>query len=151
MHLKNDRLVAGSITGIIAATIQAIYGIAVKALGLTDRAFIDFSKLFIMHKNFTGLFPNIMGLIVHLGLGAIWGVSFAYLIYFTSSRYYYYKAFGYGAFLWLSLGILGSIFKIPLFTEIPPRALLTTLFGGIIFSLSNAYALKWFENRTNLV
>ncbi|HEX3043182.1 MAG TPA: hypothetical protein VHY08_00390 [Bacillota bacterium] len=145
MDLKKDRLVAGSFTGIIAAIVQAIYGITVKSLGLTDRAFIDFTKMFIMYRNFPGVLADIMGFIGHLGFGAIWGILFAYLIQYTSSRYYYYKAFGYGVFLWLSLAILGTAFDIPLFKEIPPKALLSTLIGALIFAFINAYTLKKIE------
>lgn len=151
MNLREDRLIAGAFAGVIAGVVQAVYGNGVKALHLTDRAFIDFSKAIFMYNNYPGLLGNIMGIIIHLGFGAVWGIGFAYLIKFTSSKYYYIKGFGYGVFLWLLLGIMGTTFKIPLFKGIPPYAVLSTLIGGLIFGFVNAYVLKLLERKTNLV
>ena len=114
MKLREDRLIAGAFSGVIAATTQAAYGFIVKGLGLTDRAFIDFSKTLFMYKNYPGLFANIMGLFIHMAIGAVLGIGFAYLIKLTSSRYYYIKGLGYGVFIWLLMGTLGTVMNIHL-------------------------------------
>jgi hypothetical protein len=151
MKLKKDRLIGGAFSGVIAATIQAGYGYIVKGLKLTDRAFVDFSKTFFMYKNYHGLYGEIMGIIIHLALGAVWGVGFAYLIKLTSSRYYYIKGFGYGVVLWLFIGTAGTVLHIPLFIDVPPYAVLSTLIGGLVFGFVNAYILKVLEKKTNLI
>ena len=151
MKLKEDRLIGGAFSGVIAAFIQAGWGYVLKGLKLTDRAFVDFSKTFFMYKNYSGLYSEITGILIHLAFGAVLGVGFAYLIKLTSSRFYYLKGFGYGVFLWLFLGATGTAFGIPLFRNIPPYAVLSTLTGGLLFGFVNAFVLKFLEKKTNLI
>ncbi|PKM87785.1 MAG: hypothetical protein CVU87_08955 [Firmicutes bacterium HGW-Firmicutes-12] len=51
--LSEDRLIGGALAGAVGGIIQNLYGVTVKVLGLTDRAFIDFAVVtatFKVHK-----------------------------------------------------------------------------------------------------
>ncbi len=146
-----DRLVAGGLAGIIGAIVQNIYGFAVKGLRLTDRTFADFAEVIVTFKSFEGIIAFIVGLIAHLIVGLIFGIIFAYVIAATSSRYYLIKGVAYGAVLWFLLLGFGTIFKLPLFKEIPPNAALFTLVGAVLYGLVTAYSLRLLDAKTRLL
>jgi hypothetical protein len=144
----DDTLVAGAFSGVVGALVQASYGLTIKFLGLTDRTFTDFAKVFFMYKNYQGFLAFLAGLIIHMAIGATLGVGFAYLIKFTSDKYYYIKGLGYGAFIWLLMGCGGTVFNIPLFKEIPPHVVLVTLGGALIYGIVISFALKKVSKKT---
>lgn len=146
-----DRLISGSLAGAIAGLIQNLFGQTLKALGITDRAFADFAKVLIMYKPYQGTLAIIVGVISHIITGLIFGVIFAYIIQKTSSKYLLTKGIAYGAVLWVLLSGFGTMFKLPMFFDIPPRAALTTFVGALIYGFVTAYALKFIDNRTKLL
>ena len=79
------------------------------------------------------------------------GVVFVYLIKKTSSTYLYLKGIGLGITIWFfSLGI-GTLYRIPLFTDIPPIPALTTFVGALIWGLVTAFSLIMIEKKTEMV
>lgn len=149
--MKNDRITGGAIAGIIGAVVQNLYGLIVKGVGLTDITFVDFATVIAFGKSTHGIIGSITGLLAHLTLGMIFGTLFALIVMKTSSKYFLLKCIGYGAALWfITLG-LGAIFKLPVFTGIPPVSQLTTFVGAIVFGLANGYSLKIIQDRTSLV
>lgn len=98
--LTEDRLIGGMIAGSIGGIIQNIYGTVVKALGLTDRAFVDFAAVLATFKVHRGLSGYLVVSLFHLVFCALLGVIFAYLIKTTTSKYYWIKTVGYGLSLW---------------------------------------------------
>ncbi len=149
--MNEDRLVAGFISGTIAALIQNIYALIIKALGWTDRAFSDFAGVLIMFKSYPGPLAFIIGVIAHLTFGGTLGYFFALLVKNTSSKYFLLKVIIWGPFLWFAILGIGAIFRLPLFTVIPPVPALTTLIGASIYSFSNGYILRYLEKKTNLI
>ncbi|HBT16295.1 MAG TPA: hypothetical protein DEB05_05005 [Firmicutes bacterium] len=137
-----DRLTAGAIAGFVGGVAQDIFGIVAKALKLTDRGFVDFAERFMLYKNYPGVLAFLIGFIAQALIGAVIGVIFAYLIKFTSSRFYYFKGVGLGLFFWLTLGLAGTAYRLPLFKEVPPAASLMTLIGAILFGVVTAYLFK---------
>lgn len=148
---KNDRLISGGIAGAIGGLIQIIFEQTAKALGITDRAFIDFSKVLIMFKPYNGLTAFIVGFISQIIIAIIFGVIFGYIIQLTSSRYYVIKGIGFGAAIWCILLGFGTIFSLPLFKDIPPNASLSAFVGSLIYGFITAYALKVIDNKTDLL
>lgn len=142
-----DRLVSGGIAGAIAAIIQNLYGMLAKAVGLTDRTFAEFAATMVSQKVYMGVLGFIMGVVAHTIVGIMLGAIFAYLIKQSSSRYYLLKGFGFGIVSWFLLLSLGSIYNVPKFADIPPKAQLVTLLGAIIFGLVNAYVLKYIQGE----
>jgi hypothetical protein len=131
-QMRNDRISAGALAGIIGAVVQNIYGQIVKGLGITDRAFLDFAKIVLFHKPYGGVLGFIAGTLSHLTFGMITGVLFVCLIKRTSSKYLYFKGMGMGMTIWFfSLG-MGTLFDLPLFQDIPPVPALTTFAGALI-------------------
>lgn len=147
----NDRLIGGAIAGGLGAFAQILYGYSTKNIGLTDRAFHEFGKAFIMSIPYNGFLADFTGFISHLGNGVIFGILFAYIIYVSSSRYYLIKGAIYGMALWHIFLGLGTAFKMPMFGSIPPSTALATLVGSIIYGLVTAYVLRILDLRTDLV
>jgi len=123
--MKNDRITGGAIAGIIGAIVQDVYGIIVKATGLTKVAFIDFAKVIAFGKPTPGIIATITGTLAHLTLEMILGTIFALIIMKSSSKYFLLKSLGYGAAL--------------------------SFIGALVFGLFNGYALKLIQDKTSLV
>lgn len=151
MKTHKDRFVAGGTAGAIAGLIQDVYGSSMKALGFTDRSFADFSEIILSSRVYTGLLGTIVGIVAHLAVGILLGIIFAYIIQLTSSRYIILKGFGYGLITWFLLSGFGTIYKLPLFSDIPPGPALTTLVGALLYGLTLAFTLKLLDKRTNLL
>jgi hypothetical protein len=146
-----DRLVAGGLAGIIAGLIQYVYGLIVLKLGLTDRIFGQYSDVLFSNRVYTGFLGAIMSILTHLAVTLITGVLFAYIIEKTSSRYYLLKGAGYGFVLWFLLSSFGTIYKMPLFTDIPAQSALVVLVGAIIYGIALAYILKIMDRKSSLL
>jgi hypothetical protein len=97
--MKEDRLVAGTISGASGTIVQILIERLSKIIGFTDRDFVDMAKVFIMDKQIPGIVSNIIGVTAQLLIGAGLGIGFAYLIRKTSSEYYFMKGFGYGVMI----------------------------------------------------
>ena len=149
--MKKDRLVAGGLAGLIGALVQNAYGQTTKALGITDRTFIDFAETMLVREVYGGLSGFIIGTLAHAAVGIMMGVIFAYLIKFTSSRYHLLKGAGFGFILWFLLSSFGTIYNLKNFAHIPPNTALSTLGGALIYGLVTAYTLGFLERRTGLL
>ncbi len=149
--MKKDRLVAGGLAGAIGAFVQSVYGTITKAIGITDRTFYDFAAIIVAFKEYPGVLGFIVGIIAHLIVGVMLGIIFAYIIMLTSNRYLYIKGLVYGAVTWFLLLGFGTIYKMPMFKDIPPTAALSTFVGSLIYGTVTAYTLKLLEKRTNLL
>lgn len=146
-----DRLVGGVIAGAIGSIFQNIYGVIVKALGLTDRAFIDFAAVLATNKIHQGFLGYLVTSLFHLVFCALLGIIFVYLIKVTSSKYYWVKAIGYGLSLWFIILSAGTIFELPLFKDIPLSATISTLIGSLLYTIVLGWVLQYLERRTNLI
>lgn len=130
---------------------QSLLSLAVKALGWTERTFADFAEVLIMFRCYPGFWAFIVGMLSHLAYTGTLGYLFACLIKNTSSKYFLFKVIAWGFFLWfISLGV-GTIFRLPRFTDIPPVPALMTLIGSIVYSFLNGYILRYFDKKTNLL
>lgn len=150
-YVNHDRLVAGGVAGFIAAIISNIYGLTTKALGLTDRTFVDFAKVLIMYKPYPGILGYMVGEIAILTVGIFWGVAYAYIIKMTSSRFNLLKGWGYGIILWMLLSGFGTIFDLPLFKDIPPYAAINNFIESSIYGLVTAFGLNILDKETKLL
>ena len=138
-----DKMMAGAVAGTVGAVLQDIYGYLAKAIGLTDRGFIDFARAVILYNINDGALETILALIAHIIWDLLLGILFAYIINSTSSSYYYLKAFIYGLALWFIIQAAGTLFRLPMFFHIPAWAALLTLIGAIIYSFGIAFTLRF--------
>ena len=144
-----DRTITGALAGITGAVLQDIYGCSIKALGLTDRGFIDFARAVILYNVYDGVIETVLALIAHIIWDILLGILFVYIINGASGDYYYLKAFIYGLSLWFIIQAAGTLFRLPLFFHIPARAALLTLTGALIYSFGIAATLKFIEKKNN--
>ncbi len=149
--MKEDRLVAGAVSGTVAILIQTTYALIIKYLGLTDRIYVDFAKVIIISESRQGISAFFIGLIAQLVIGGMFGVAFAFIEKFTSSRYYLVKGIFFGAILWFLLTGFGTMWRLPVFHEMPTSAAYSTLIGALIYGLALAYTMKLLEKHTNLL
>lgn len=151
--MEKDRLVAGTVAGFVGSLQTVITGTIFKSLGWADRAFFDFSTTLYGKTTYAdeGFFGFLMGVITQVAICVIFGVIFAYIIKATSSRYLYIKGIGYGFVLWMLLSSFGTIYNVPLFSDIPLNVAYTTLFTASLFGLVVAWTLKIIDNKTELL
>ncbi len=142
-----DKIIAGSLAGIIGAILQDMYGFLVKVIGLTDRGFIDFARAVILSNINGGALETVLALIAHLIWNSMLAILFTYLIPNTSGSYYYFKALLYGLALWFIIQAIGTLFRLPMFFHIPASAAMLTLLGAVIYSLGIASTLRFLEKR----
>ena len=143
----NDRLITGALAGLAGAVIRDAYSLTLKATGLTDQSFIDLAQVLVMSRPSAGIIAFFVGLISDLGVAALLGVIFAYLISYTSDKFYLFKGLGYGIIVWITAMILGNAFNFPLFENVSVNLALATLIGNVIFGLITAFALKMLSDK----
>ncbi len=149
--MKKDRLVAGGIAGFIGSLVQNVYGQATKALGITDRAFIDFAETVLVREVYGGVIGLIIGSLAHAAVGILMGVFFSFVIKYTSSRYYLLKGAGFGFVLWFILSGFGTVFDLKNFAHIPASTALSTLGGSLIFGLVTSITLRYLDRNLELL
>lgn len=151
--MKKDRLVAGAAAGFVGSIQTVITGIIFKSLGWADRAFYDYSTTLLGKLTYSdkGFFGFLMGVITQVAICVIFGILFAYIIKATSSRYLYFKGIGYGFILWMLLSSFGTIYNVPLFSDIPLNVAYTTLITASIYGFILAWTLKRIDLKTGLL
>ncbi len=151
--MEKDRLVAGMLAGFVGSIVTVITGTIFKSIGWADRAFYDFSTTLYANSTYAGkgLLGFLMEVITQVAVCVIFGIIFAYIIKATSSRYLYTKGLGYGFVLWMLLSSFGTIYNVPLFTDIPLNVAYTTLFTALAFGFIVARTLKIVDKRTGLL
>lgn len=152
-RIEKDRLVAASIAGSIGSIVTIVSGVIFKSLGWTDRAFFDYSTTLFGKTTYLdkGLLGFLMGVITEVAVCIIYAIIFAYIIKVTSSRYLYIKGLMYGLVLWMLLSSLGTMYNIPLFSEIPLNAAYTSLFSALAYGFVVAWILKILESKNWLL
>lgn len=151
MKAKKDRLTAGGMAGGLAGLVHDAYGSVMKALGLTDRTFDELSEIVLSSRIYTGALGIIVGILAHLTVSILLGIFFAYIIQISSSRYLILKALAYGLITWFLLSGFGTVFRLPLFKDIPPGPALISLLGALLYGLVLAYTLKFIDKKTGLL
>ena len=149
--LKNDRMIAGAISGMLASVIQEIYANMTTVLGFSNRDFGDYAGVLVMSQNYQGLLAHVIQLLAHISVGALFGIIFAAVFRYTSSAYWWLKGITYGSILWVLLTGVGTLFKMPMWINIPPRAALDLYLGSVVFGFSTAYILKYLDEKTELI
>lgn len=151
--MKKDRLVAGGISGIVGSIFCDTVGVLFKSLGWSDRTFYENATILLTNQIYSdeGIFGLILSLITHFAVCSIFGVLFAYIILFTTSNYLYIKGLGYGLVLWVLLHGFGTIFNLPLFTNMPLDIAYATLSFALVYGFTTAFTLKILEEKTQLL
>ena len=149
--MVNDRTTAGALAGAVAGLIQQIYGSLAHYIGFTEKDFGDFAGTLIMSKAYQGIMSHVIQWLAHIGIGMLFGVIFVQIFKYTSSKYWQIKGIIYGFILWVLLTGIGTLFKMPMWNKTEPTTALSMFIGGLIYSVTMAYILKYLENKTDLI
>ncbi|NLW47873.1 MAG: hypothetical protein GXY86_11125 [Firmicutes bacterium] len=95
-----------------------------------------------MYKEYHGVIPFLIGVFTQIILGSLLGIFFSFLIERASSKYLYIKGITVGSIAWIIFGISGTMFKLPLFFELPPNPAVVTFVGALIYGFFIAYFLN---------
>ena len=93
----SDPIVAGSIAGIIGATVKAVISHAFFLVGVTNLSSLHHAQRIVFHQaaSLTGL-NLLMSFIAFIACGGMVGVFLAYIYVFAGRDYGYYKGAGFG-------------------------------------------------------
>jgi len=112
---------------------------------------MDYSEVLITNNVTPGILGFIVGFLSNIGVGIFYGILFAYIIRFTSNRYYLMKGIVYGFILWILLTGFGTIFNLDQFGNMTPDAALVTLVGALFYGIVTGYTMKTLEDKTKLL
>lgn len=146
-----DRVVAGGLAGLIASIVHEGYAMLMKALNYSDRCYGDLAFNLVTRTSNEGIASLLVGLFSNMAIGMFFGIIFAYVIKYSSSKYLLIKGFSYGWILWMFLSGFGASSGLPRFDSIPPNVSLVTLVGSILYGVVMAYLLGILEKKTKLV
>ncbi len=137
-----DRFTPGLFAGFAGDIVMQIYFQTLKYLGVTDKTYLEYGQILIMYKPYKGVLAFIVGLTFEFIIGGLLGIILSYLVQYTSSRFYILKSVTISVASWLILLAPGTLFKMPLFTVVPPLQSLLMLGGSIIWGVVAAVSLK---------
>jgi uncharacterized membrane protein YagU involved in acid resistance len=144
----DDRFTKGIISGITGALVQNILAFPAKLLGLTDTLYIDVAYAVLFNISYKGVLSVIVSLLGHLVIDAFWGVIFAFLIKYTSSKFYIFKGIVFGCSIWFLVRvIITKIFQLPVLSKNTPKTALFFFFGAAMFGLTIALVLKFLDDK----
>ena len=144
----NDTFTRGVICGISGALVQNVLAFAAKLLGLTDTLYIDVAYAVLFNITSKGILSVIVSLIGHIIIDSFWGVIFAFLIKYTSSKFYIFKGIVFGCSIWFLVRvIITKIFQLPVLAKNCPKTALFFLFGAAMFGLTIALVLKFLDDK----
>ncbi|HYH02287.1 MAG TPA: hypothetical protein VEC37_04245 [Bacillota bacterium] len=98
--------------------------------------------MFNPQKGFTAA---LVGSIAHLIIGTFCGLLFTHYLKATTFQNILTKGAFFGAFLWVSFLGAGSVFRLPIFTHVPPLSALLIFLNSLIYGFVTAYVLSKFS------
>ncbi len=137
-----DRFSPGIFAGVIGDLVLQLYFIILRSLRLVDRTYVDYGKVLLMTQPFDGALAFIVGIAFEFIIGGLLGVILSYMIKYTTSRFYLMKAISLATASWLFFLVPGTLYKLPLFSIVPPDISLLMLIGSMLWGAVTAVALK---------
>lgn len=138
-----DKVVVGSLGGIIGAFVFGILDVILNATGIASiRLLLLDSEAFLPAKLAETTSGYIFGFFVHLSLGAIMGVFFIYVVPYIGYDYLLYKGILLGGGAWLVLdGLIGNMLDLPTKDTLLDNILF--LLSNFVFGIVTVYSIKW--------
>ena len=143
----DDRMTRGIITGAVAAVVQNVYIFGAHMAGFTKVDYEDYAEMVFFSKLLPGFFPSFLGLIGHLVWDIFLGIIFAYIIKYSSSRFYVLKGMVFGAFVWWLVKVSCTLFRLPGLSTPSYRQVGVFLIGALLFGVVTAYTLKLLDAK----
>ncbi len=143
-----DKVLVGSLAGMFGALVSAILAFALNSLKITSiKMFFFDSVIFLPNNAATTLIGSIYGFVIHLFIGGIIGVIFAYFLPYTGDDYLIYKGIFLGAISWLFIGgVLGTMLRLPIKDTLFDNAVYFIL--NIIFGVATVLVVNYLRKKT---
>ncbi len=142
----NDRFTKGAIVGMTGAFMQNIYAYLAEIFGITSAGYINVSHAVLFNREYKGILYTLVGLLGYLVISSFWGILFAFIIKYTSSKYYLFKGVIFGGGIWfLVTVIITKVFKLPVLSKNTPQEALFFLVRAVIFGLTIGSVLKFLD------
>lgn len=137
----------GIIAGAVAAVAQNVYIFGARMAGFTKVEYEDYAEILFFSKFLPGFFPSFLGLIGHLVWNVFLGIIFAYIIKYSSSKFYVLKGIVFGAFVWWLVKVFCTLFRLPALSNPPYQQVGVFLIGSLLFGVVVAYTLKLLDTK----
>lgn len=142
-----DKVVVGSIAGIIGSFVYGILDVIINAIGITNiKLLLLDSEVFLPAQLAKTTSGQLFGFFIHLSLGAAIGIFIVYLLPYVGYDYLLYKGILLGGGAWLVLdGLIGNLLNLPTKDTLLDNILLLLL--NYIFGIVTVYSVKILSER----
>ncbi|MFA5820401.1 MAG: hypothetical protein WC854_14140 [Bacteroidales bacterium] len=152
--MLKDRILAGTIAGMIAALAKDVPNLILWKLGIVKYSYFTIAASSLLRpQDTTSILGWVLGIIVDIITGGTLGIVIIFLFKLTGRDYWWYKGLIAGNLIWLlGLGILINI-GFARIIPIDPIFRITSLFEHQVFGLTAAYLIfTWYPtgDRTKL-
>lgn len=142
-----DKFTRGYLSGAAAGVVMAAINLAAFNLGFSKDRYIDMIAMLFWNDMPKSIWEMGFAQVIHLGVNALFGVAFAYLLPKLGNRYLLFKGSTYGAATWFLIHSAGAFFHIPAITETNPVTVFSHLIAATMYGLLLVVVLIWFQNR----
>lgn len=143
-----DRFFRGLVAGIIGGVVMNIWSlISFNILHFTDKRFLDWAAVMLYGQLSGGLFEEIMALMAQILFVGFLGILFAFFIPHVTSRGYILKGLFYGFITGFFIYAIPVLFKTPFLYKTDFPTAVSNLIGGLLWGLTLALTLHWFDLR----
>jgi thiamine transporter ThiT len=145
-----DRFTNGFIAGLLGGVVMGIMDLVLYFLGVVQILFLDWASVLIFGYRFATLLEAAIGQIGQLFFSAVAGVLFAFLLSFTSSRYYLFKGWVYGLVVWFGTYSMTLLFKVTPLIPIKPDTVISNMVMASVYGLVLAESLRRLSSRKEI-
>lgn len=138
-----DRFTPGLFAGVIGDAFLQIYFSLLSVFKIISRTYADYGEILIMAKAHEGPLAYVIGVTLEFIIGGLLGIVFAYLLKYTTTKFYMLKAVCLAMASWLFFLVPGTLYKLALFEKVPPQDSFLMLIGSILWSIITAIAFKY--------
>ena len=138
--MLQDRIIVGSIIGLLADAVKLITNYAAFLLNFTDVVFWQITATrFLAQSDLFKPVVLLIGGVADVTVTAVLGVIFFYIIDYTGRDYLWIKGIGFGMAVWVVL--FGTLLGQSVQGKIPqgPSGILVTIMAHFVFGLSLAF------------
>lgn len=141
-----DRIYYGFLAGLGASVFRFIYGWAITSIllpfGYKITRWHDFAGVLMYGFKPILWYEIAFADITVIGLEGVLGIGFAYLIRYTSSSHYVFKAWLYGMAFWFSAFVITGLFRPPGLEVISGISTFLNATGATVYGLALAFTSK---------
>ncbi|HHZ20395.1 MAG TPA: hypothetical protein GX391_07805 [Firmicutes bacterium] len=140
----NDEFMCGAIAGALSALLICLLMELLEVLGLIKHCWLFMAGNAVLHYEHGNIFHVVFGLLLHLGIGAFWGVIIAILFskVFTEKHYLLKSLVVSTAIFFLHLGLLAKALNYPAKLRKDAVAMFFIFVSYLLYGGLTVYLLK---------